>query len=141
LGDDAPGGLRLYFDRSIGKAVPSALRAVGVVVAYHAERYPGQPDLSDEAWIEDASRRDEIIIHKDKRIRYRPEEREAFIRARARMFLLGGNLNRFAMLRTLMLAWPEIQRLSASQSPPFIFRIHSSGRLSPVHPPAAERRI
>jgi hypothetical protein len=48
--------------------------------------------------IEEASRLGEIIVYKDKRIRYRPEERAAFVRAGARMFLLGGNLSRFEML-------------------------------------------
>jgi hypothetical protein len=97
LGDDPTRGLRLYFDRSIGKAVPRALREVGLSVAYHSERYPEHPALADDQWIEDASRSGEVIIHKDKRIRYRPEERAAFVRAGARMFLLGGNLNRFDM--------------------------------------------
>lgn len=134
MGDPATGRLRLYFDRSLGKAVPRALREVGVPLAYHAERYPGRPDLPDEEWIREASHQGEVIVHKDKRIRYRPGERDAFIRTGARMFLLGGNLSRFAMLRVLMLAWPEIERLARSQPPPFIFRIHSTGRLSLVHP-------
>jgi hypothetical protein len=134
LGDGTSGRLRLYFDRSVGKAVPRALREVGVQVAYHGERYPSRPDLSDEEWIQAASGRDEVIVHKDKRIRYRPGERDAFLRAGARMFLLGGNLNRFSMLRILMLAWPELERLADLQPPPFIFRIHASGRLSALYP-------
>jgi hypothetical protein len=136
LGDDPARGLSFYFDRSIGKAVPRALREVGLHVAYHAERYPGEPALADDRWIGDASRSGEIIIHKDKRIRYRPEERAAFVRAGARMFLLGGNLNRFDMLRVLLIAWPEMMRLAESEAPPFIYRILSSGRLARVYPPS-----
>jgi hypothetical protein len=134
LGDDAARGLRLYFDRSIGKSVPRALREVGVEVAYHTERYPDQPALPDDRWIQDASRADEIVIHKDKRIRYRPEERAAFVRAGARMFLLGGNLNRFDMLRLLMIAWPDMARAVECEPAPFIYRVLASGRLSRLHP-------
>jgi hypothetical protein len=135
LGDDAARGLRLYFDRSIGKGVPRALREIGVSVAYHAERYPADPALADDLWIADACRRGEVIVHKDKRIRYRPEERAAFIRGGARMFLLGGNLSRFDMLRILVIAWPEMARLAESETPPFIYRILASGRLARLHPP------
>jgi len=129
--------MKLYFDRSIGKAVPLALRAVGVDAAFDAERYPrgpGQPPVPDDVWIEEASRLGEVIVYKDKRIRYRPEERAAFIRAGARMFLLGGNLNRFEMLRLLMVAWPEMMRLSDSEAPPFIYRLGLRGELSRVFP-------
>jgi hypothetical protein len=135
LGDDQARGLRLYFDRSIGKAVPRALREVGLRVAYHAERYPDEPALPDDRWIGDASRAGEVIIHKDKRIRYRPEERAAFVRASARMFLLGGNLSRFDMLRALVVPWPEVVGLAVSEAPPFIYRIMSGGRLARVYPP------
>lgn len=132
--------MKLYFDRSIGKSVPLALRAVGVEVAFDAERYPHQPGvdpIADDVWIEDASRRGEVIVYKDKRIRYRPEERAAFVRAGARMFLLGGNLSRFEMLRLLMVAWPEMARLAAAETPPFIVRIGSRGELARAYPPSA----
>jgi PIN like domain len=132
--------MKLYFDRSIGKSVPLALRAVGVEVAFDTERYPHAPGAAptpDDVWIEEASRRGEVIVYKDKRIRYRPEERAAFMRAGARMFLLGGNLSRFEMLRLLMVAWPEMARLSAAVSPPFIFRIGSRGDLARAFPPEA----
>ena len=134
--------MRLYFDRSIGKSVPLALRAVGAEVAFDAERYPHAPSVaptSDDVWIEEASRRGEVIVYKDKRIRYRPEERAAFARADARMFLLGGNLNRFEMLRLLMVAWPEMARLAAAEPSPFIFRVGSHGELSRVFPPATQK--
>lgn len=133
--------MRLYFDRSIGKSVPLALRAVGVEVAFDGERYrrPGVPPTADDVWIEEASRRGEVIVYKDKRIRYRPEERAAFARADARMFLLGGNLNRFEMLRLLMVAWPEMARLAAAEPSPFIFRVGSHGELSRVFPPATQK--
>jgi hypothetical protein len=135
--------MKLYFDRSIGKAVPLALRTVGVEVAFDAERYPqrpGQPPVADEIWIEEASRLGEVIVYKDKRIRYRPEERAAFVRAGARMFLLGGNLSRFEMLRILMIAWPEMERLASTSPPPFIYRVSAGGTLSrvfPAEPPEA----
>ncbi len=138
MGDDAPRSMKLYFDRSIGKAVPLALRAIAVEVAFDAERYPhlpGQPPTADDVWIEEAGRLGEIIVYKDKRIRYRPEERAAFVRAGARMFLLGGNLSRFDMLRLLMVAWPEMARLAASEAPPFIYRLGARGDLSRVFPP------
>jgi len=129
--------MKLYFDRSIGKAVPLALRAVGVDVAFDAERYPQAPGVAptaDDVWIEDASRRGEVIVYKDKRIRYRPEERAAFVRAGARMFLLGGNLSRFEMLRILMIAWLEMERLAGASPPPFIYRVGAGGTLSRVFP-------
>jgi hypothetical protein len=135
--------MKLYFDRSIGKSVPLALRAVGVEVAFDAERYrhvPGVAPTPDDVWIEEASRRGEVIVYKDKRIRYRPEERAAFVRAGARMFLLAGNLSRFEMLRLLMVAWREMVRLADLQRPPFIFRVGMRGELSRVFPPTTPER-
>ena len=126
-------GLTFFFDRSTGKAVPTALRTVGVPVEIHDELY-GVRIVPDEEWMRAATAKQEILVTRDRKIRSRPAERELAIAVGARMFVLGGNAGRLDMLRSLMIAWNPIHVICAAEAPPFIYTIHDSGRLSAVHP-------
>ncbi len=70
---------RLFLDRSIGtRRIAAALRAAELDVETIADRYgPANIHVPDEQWIAEASRDGRMLISADKRIRYRPRERQA----------------------------------------------------------------
>lgn len=84
-------------DRSLGRVqVPQALRAAGWRVVTLAEHYgiPRDAGVSDEEWLALAGHHGWAVLMKDDRIRYRPAEREALIRAKVQAFCLSsGNLH------------------------------------------------
>lgn len=78
-------------DRSLGRVhLPAALRGIGLAVHTLASVYGEEraQEVTDETWIELAGQRDWVVLTKDDRIRRRPAEREAFVRAGLRVFCL-----------------------------------------------------
>ena len=90
-GSDASSELReplvFFLDRSLGKKkVAQALRQAGAVVEVHADHFPA--DARDEDWLRVVGSRGWIVLTKDERIRYRPNERSALLRSGVRAFIL-----------------------------------------------------
>ncbi|MGH7289085.1 MAG: hypothetical protein ACREI8_13815 [Myxococcota bacterium] len=129
---DPDRGVVFFFDRSVGKAVPTALRQVGVAVEIHDDLY-GSAVVPDEQWIREATERGSVLVTRDRRIRRRPAERGLAVEMGARMFVLGGNATRLAMLRALMIAWEEIRLVCEAEAPPFIYTVTSRGSLVRLH--------
>jgi len=124
--------VRLFVDRDLGKKLPRALRAVGVEVVAHIERYPSadEESIADAVWIAEATRRGEVIVTRDGRIRRMSAEVAAIKAAGARCFVLEvGNGTPFTYLRTLMLAWPALEKKVDELPPPFVIGINAKGRL------------
>ena len=126
----------LFFDRSIGRSVPLALRQVGVGVEIHDDLYPQRP-VPDEEWIGDATARGSVLVTRDRRIRQRPAERKVVASAGARLFVLRGKgSTRLDMLRVLMIAWERMQTtIETEEAPAWIYEIDAGGRLKRVYPP------
>lgn len=69
----------VYFtDRDLGKRFPEILRLGGLTVERHDDHFP--PDASDAAWLEQVGKRHWIALTHDRRIRYKPNERDAVMR-------------------------------------------------------------
>lgn len=132
--DRVSGEVALFFDRSIGKAVPAALQAVGVPVVAHDAHYPPQRPVPDELWIREQTEKGLVLVTKDKEIRYRESEVAAVRAAGARLLVLTDRkANRLRMLRALMIAWPAILDLVQGTPPgPWIARITAGGALTQV---------
>ena len=115
--------LHIFLDRSLGRrVVAEAIRAAGVEVHIHDDHFP--QDTTDEEWLLAVGRQGWIVLTKDDRIRYRPQERAALIHAHVRAFVLvGGNLSAAAMAEIFVRALPEIQNFVDRYPPPFIARI------------------
>lgn len=88
---------RFFLDRSLGVYwIAEALRDAGLEVQTMRKRYGEQVGqrTRDEKWIEEATKDGYILLHKDKRIRFRDIERQAMVRSHARSFALSnGNLS------------------------------------------------
>ena len=75
-------------DLALGKAL----------AAFHGDVvYPGHPKLpevprqtEDDVWLEVIGRRQLVVITRDKKIRYRPVEKQAWVAHRVRGFVLTG---------------------------------------------------
>lgn len=78
-----------FVDASLGgRIVPEALRAAGLAVVAHDERFaPGTPD---DVWLRESGQRGWLVLTKDKRIRYRQTERHALREAGVGTFVFVG---------------------------------------------------
>lgn len=79
---------KILVDQSLGvRSVPQLFRDVGYTVVTIQDEY-GTRTVPDERWLHDAGTRGWVVVTKDERIRRRPSERLAFIKARARVVCL-----------------------------------------------------
>lgn len=81
----------LFVDRSLGRhVVPEALRARGFTVHTMADVYPDGEDerVIDTRWIADADDAGWVALTKDERIFRNPEEQDALVRSRLRVFAI-----------------------------------------------------
>lgn len=132
--------MTFFIDRDLGKRLGFALRAVHVQVIIHVERYPkaDAESVPDVVWITEAAKQGEVILTRDGGIRRRDVELAAVIRAKARCFVLEtGNATPLIYLRAVMVAWPRMQRIIATESAPFMFGISRTGRVTRRFPPSS----
>ena len=131
-----PAGLPdLFLDRSLGRIkVPGLLSGAGLRLTTLSEHYgvPGDETIADEEWLEFAGSRGWVVLMKDKRIRYRPHEREVIERFRVRCFCLAGrNLPADEMAARFLRSLPAM--VAACRDPgPFIYMVYKDriGNLS-----------
>ena len=118
-----------FFDRSIGKAVPEALRAVRVPAVSHDARYRPQHIVPDETWIEEQTALGHVLVTKDKGIRHRDSEKAAIRSAKARLLVLTDKrATRLRMLRAIMIAWPKMMNIIGTDpTGPWIVTIGAGG--------------
>ena len=118
-----------YFDASIQQSVALALTIVRGDVLWAGG--PGAParGTPDEEWLPLAGRDGWIVIARDRRIRYRPREKQAVIDHKVAMFALtgAGNLSKWGVLELLVRRWGQIEDAAQSTSAPYIFAVTQSG--------------
>ncbi len=126
--------LTFFFDRSIGKAVPEALRAVRVHALSHDDHYPAQRRVPDETWIAEQTELGRVLVTKDKGIRHRASEVAAIRSADARLLVLTDRrADRLRMLRAIMIAWPKIETIVEKERiGPWIATISAAGAFRKV---------
>ena len=129
--------MKLFVDRDLGPAIGRALQAVGVDAVNHVEVF--RPDEDDAVWIRAVTAEERVILSKDKHLRSRPAEREAFEAAGARCFVLTSEgQNRLSLLRNLLASWDEIAAREATVPAPFMYGIARDGRLTQWIPRGGE---
>jgi len=99
----------VYFtDRDLGKRFPEILRSAGLAVEGHGDHFA--PDTADEVWLEAVGSRGWIALTHDRRIRYKPNERDAVMRHGVALLVIVGAAPfadlAFAFVATL----PRIER-------------------------------
>ena len=125
-----------YADRCLGKAVPRALRAAGAQIEIHDDHFV--QDAADEDWISEVSSRGWIILTKDKNIRRPGGEREAVLKANARVITLSsGNMLRDDIIALFVGRLAEMEQLAADRSPPFVAILGPGGIEIVIPPPSS----
>jgi len=124
----APTGLPdLFLDRSLGRiTVPRLLREAGLSLVTLTERYgiPTGERVTDEEWLSDAGRCDEVVLTKDTRLRYNVAEMAAIRRHRVRCYCLSRqDLTGVTMAEYFL---GNLRRIAATcQEPgPFLYVVH-----------------
>ena len=124
-------GHTLLVEESLGKRVSLALRENGLSVVIQGESPEFPRGIDDQTLAERAGRGGLILVSKDLEMRYRPNEREAIVRAQLRVFqLTRGAWTADEMIAALVKARWRMDRLVKKQAPPFIARINKKGEIS-----------
>src|SRR5436190_9605130 len=129
LGDRAGGRLRAsgvsrtYFtDRDLGKRFGEILKAGGLNVERHADHFA--PDTPDEVWLAEIGRRGWIALTHDRRIRYKPNERDAVMRHAVALLVIVGHASFPELAHGFVATIPRIEQFLASHRPPFIAKVY-----------------
>ncbi|HEV3095077.1 MAG TPA: hypothetical protein VGY30_11255 [Solirubrobacteraceae bacterium] len=117
------GSLNVYYiDASFPQAVRQAIASVRDDVLYAGGPNALAEDTLDDKWLPHAGANDWVVIHRDKKIRKRPTERQALLDSGVRTFCLtgSGNYTRWDTLRLLVARWPDIERIADQRAGPYI---------------------
>lgn len=113
----------VYFaDRDLGKRFPQKLAAAGLTIERHDELF--EPTGSDEEWLEYVGNNGRVAITRDQRIRYRPNERDAVARHRARLLVLIGKTPLPELAENFINTRARIEAFLTATDPPFIAKIY-----------------
>jgi hypothetical protein len=131
-----PSRLTYYVDASIPIAVRKAIALVRDDILYAGGPAAPSEETPDDVWLAAAGAGDWVCIHRDKRIRYRPRERQAYLDAGVRLFCLttAGNATRWQTLSLLVSRWSRIEETARSDAGPYIYAVTSNrfDRIAPA---------
>jgi PIN like domain len=113
----------VYFtDRDLGKRFPEILKSAGITVELHQDHFA--PDTPDEVWLEAVSRRGWIALTHDRRIRYKPNERDAVIGHGVALLVIIGAAPFPELARAFVATVPAVERFLVRHKPPFIAKVY-----------------
>lgn len=118
--------MRFFVDHNLSPQLANGMKAFGEDVVHLTEFFPEfakdteyLPRVGSEGW---------FLVTRDKRIRYRPAEREALMEHGVGAFFMGGkNRNRCQLIQQLVRNWPRMKELAHKTPVPFAFQIPPSG--------------
>ena len=100
--------LRLFHrSRSRQDAFAEILRSGGLTVERHADHFA--PDTADEVWLEAVGKRGWIALTHDRRIRYKPNERDAVMRHGVALLVIVGAAPFPDLARAFVTTLPRIE--------------------------------
>jgi len=128
-----------FTDRDLGKTFPKILEASGFQVRRHDDLF--QPDAADEEWLSEVGRNGWFAISRDQHIHYRPNEKEAVIRAKVGLFIVIGKAPHRELAENFVRSRAVIERFAHRHKPPFIAKVYrpskngaGPGRVAPWYP-------
>jgi hypothetical protein len=122
----------LFIDRCAwSRRLGDALRQVGIPFVAHDEKFP--QTCLDEEWLPEVGREGWIVITRDKNIRRRPNELQAFRSAKVIAFALAsGNASAEDTARLIVRLYPTILRKALAATRPAMFSVTLAGTISQV---------
>jgi hypothetical protein len=126
----------LFFDRSIGTAIPKALREYlkppGIGVEYHQDHF----DIAerDDVWLPQVGAWDWFVIGQDYSYHERPTELYALRTHNIGAFYLwGAEEPRWETLRVFARAYDKIVRTAKVATRPFVYSVDRRGSLREIY--------
>jgi hypothetical protein len=111
------------------------MRAAGFDVRTLKEEF--HTGAKDPEWLPAAAANGWILLSKDDKWRYRSEEKEILIRARARAFIfMSKSARREEIAEAIVSAMPRIANVIRDHEPPFVARVLLSGFVGVIYPAA-----
>jgi hypothetical protein len=131
---------RVFFtDRDLGKQFPEILRSAGLAVEQHADRFA--PDTPDEVWLAEVGKLGWIALTHDRRIRYKPNERDAVMRNSVGLMVIVGAAPFPDLARAFVASLPRVDDFLVRHEPPFIAKVYRPGRGDDERSTVAHGRI
>lgn len=115
-----------FTDRDLGYLFPEILEAAGLQVNRYADF--SRHDAADEEWLLEVGRSGWFAISRDQRINYRPNEKEAVIRAKAALFIVVGKAPHRELAENFVRSIRVIERFAHRHDPPFIAKVYRPWR-------------
>ena len=111
-----------FTDRDLGKQLPRQLREAGLAVEAHHDHFA--PKTPDEEWLLAAGARGWFVLTHDRHIRYRPNQRDAVMRADLGLFILIGAAPYVELAANVINSQRQILSFIEQHERPFIAKIH-----------------
>ena len=123
----SPEPITLFVDRCAwSRLLGEALDKLGAPYIAHHQRFA--PDAPDEEWLEVAGREGWIVITRDKHIRRRPAELDAFRTHQVTVFVLAdGNASAAETAELVTRLYGKIIKLAHQAKPPVMYSVTRSG--------------
>lgn len=118
--------MTFFVDNNLSAQLAEGMKAFGEPVVHLKQLF--DPDEDDDVWLAHIGAEGMILITRDERIRFRPNELAALRDNRVGAFFLGGkNRSRCELIQQLIRNWPRMKELAEKTRRPFAFRIPPSG--------------
>jgi len=120
--------MKFLFDENMGERLARGFQGFGEEVEYITDHFEmGTPD---EEIIEFMGENGYCWVTKDKKARYKPQERRAIKDYGVGAFILvSGNLSSWEVVKQMVARWEEIKEIAKNENRPFIWKIRSRGKL------------
>jgi len=123
----------LFFDRSIGVKIPTALRLLDLPVQVESHQEHFEQDEKDDVWLPVVGDWEWFVIGQDYKYHLLPHELTALKQHRVGCFYLwGAKARKWEKLRVFARAYDRIVDAAMNTPRPFVFRVDRIGRLKPV---------
>ena len=121
-------------EESLGKKLAQALTEQGLTAITHVDNPDGLPrGINDEQWATRVGRDGWVALTKDNETRYKPNERVAIVRAKARVIqFTRGPWTSAQMIEAFTSARSRVLRLLRKQPGPFIARLNKKGEITRI---------
>lgn len=126
------GSYVFFIDRSLGSSIiTDALRQANLRVEIHADHFVD--DERDDHWLTEVGQQGWVVVTKDERIRYRPNEVRALRQAGVRTFIIIAKSRTMPEVASILLkALPAMPQFLDNHVPPFIAKITGDSKVSLV---------
>jgi hypothetical protein len=128
-----------FTDRDLGKRFPEILRSSGLTVERHGDHFA--PDTPDEVWLQAVGKRGWIALTHDRRIRYKPNERDAVMRHGVALLVIVGAAAFPDLARAFVATLPRVEHFLNRHTPPFIAKVYRPSPAETARHGAAPGRV